>query len=110
MSEMSNAAQEQTNKLIADLWKRNQPTILARLDLLDAAADAAKAGSLDDLQRAEAESTAHKLSGSLGMFGYDDGTLLARALESELQLSTPDASRVAELSSKLRVALFPAAE
>jgi HPt (histidine-containing phosphotransfer) domain-containing protein len=110
MSETPTAAQEQTNKLIAELWIRNQPLILARLDLLDAAARAAKAGTLDESQRAEAESTAHKLSGSLGMFGYDDGTILARSLEAELQLSAPDAGRVFDLSNSLRAVLFPKAE
>ncbi len=101
------SAEAQTNKLIADLWRRNQPVILGRLDLLDAAAAAAKAGPLQESQRAEAESTAHKLSGSLGMFGFQDGTRLARELEKELQSSSPKAARLLQLSGDLRIALFP---
>ena len=106
MSETDNLS---TTQLIAALWKRNQPLILERLDQLDAAAAAAHAGSLSEPQRMEAESTAHKLSGSLGMFGFSQGTDFARELETELRTQSPQPQRLTELSIALRATLFPPA-
>ena len=104
---MSDNAQTSTLKLIADLWERSQPLIEERLAQLDAAATAAHAGLLANSQRAEAESTAHKLSGSLGMFGFHEGTEHARGLEAELHHSKPDPGRLTELSRALRDSLHP---
>ena len=104
---MSDSPADQTKKLIAELWERNQPLILERLDLLDAAAAAAQSGSLPEEQRAEAESVAHKLSGSLGMFGYQGGTSIAQVLEAELQSQSPDGSKLSALARELRDSLFP---
>ena len=96
------AAKDQASKLISDLWKRNQPLIEERLAVLENAARAAQSGTLAEHERAEAESVAHKFSGSLGMFGYHHGTVLARELEGELHSAAPDASRLRELSTALR--------
>jgi HPt (histidine-containing phosphotransfer) domain-containing protein len=73
-----------TQNLIANLWLRNRPQTLARLALLDRAAAAAAAHSLTPELRGEATSVAHKFAGSLGMFGFHDGTRLARELELHL--------------------------
>ena len=104
MSETANAS---TSQLIAALWERNQPLILERLAQLDAVAAAAHAGSLTEPQRAEAESTAHKLSGSLGMFGFSQGTDVARELETILHTGPPNPARLTELATSLRAILFP---
>ena len=79
---------EATRKLLAGLWDKNLPTLRERLALLDAAVNAAAAGTLTAEQRKEAASTAHKLAGSLGMFGYPRGTDLARALEQSFETET----------------------
>ncbi len=94
-----------TSQLIAELWKRNRPLMLERLAQLDAAAAAAHAGTLSAEARAEAESTAHKLSGSLGMFGFQTGTECARALEAELQTAAPQPAMLAALAERLREAV-----
>ena len=104
---MSEFLEPETTKLIADLWRRNRPLIFDRLALLDYAAAAAEVGSLGVTQQLEAESTAHKLSGCLGMFGFPEGTIIAREIESECQLKQPNASRLKELAVALRSALFP---
>lgn len=104
---MADAAKPTTSQLIAALWERNQPVILERLAQLDRAAAAARAGLLSEEIRAEAESTAHKLSGSLGMFGFALGTEHARAIEDELRTESPNAERLAELAIALRAALYP---
>ncbi len=81
-------AEKATRSLLATLWERNLPVLRERLDLLDAAAAAAATGSLTAEQRTEAGSTAHKLAGSLGMFGYPRGTDLARQLEQSFESGT----------------------
>ena len=75
------ADEEATRKALATIWKKNLPALRERLDLLYAAAEAAAAGTMTAEQRKEAGATAHKLAGSLGMFGYSRGTDLARQLE-----------------------------
>jgi HPt (histidine-containing phosphotransfer) domain-containing protein len=107
---MAENAQTRTKSLIADLWRKNQPQILDRIALLEAAAAAAQSGTLSEAERTEAESMAHKLAGSLGMFGYPTGTTLARALEDEFGLDSPDPAVLSTLTRNLRTTLFPPAE
>ena len=76
------------DKVISDLWKKNLPTIRERLDLLDRTADTAATGTLPEAARSEALNIAHKLSGSLGMFGYPQGTEIARRMEFILKSPT----------------------
>jgi HPt (histidine-containing phosphotransfer) domain-containing protein len=99
--------QEKTATLLASLWLRNRPLIEERLDVLDRAASSAAAGTLFEELREEAADTAHKLAGSLGMYGYDRGTLIARQLELLLDYSTPDATKIKALTNQLRHTLFP---
>jgi HPt (histidine-containing phosphotransfer) domain-containing protein len=106
---MHDQAQSTTKQLIAALWLRNQAQVLERLDLLQHAAAAAGSGELTpDLQR-QAAAVAHKLAGSLGMFGFQEGTRIARELEQHLDAPKVDPSVLASLSAELRQSLFPAA-
>ncbi len=95
-----------TRKLLSTLWTRNLPMIRDRLDLLDRAAETAHNATLTSLLRSDAAMTAHKLAGSLGMFGYTEGTELARRLELILDHpSSPDPTLIAELAAQLRRSL-----
>ena len=89
------------NPAIAALWQRNQPQTLSRLDLLDQAAT----GPLTPALRGEAIAIAHKFAGSLGMFGFHEGTRIARDLEAHLESPTPDATTLASLTAELRTSL-----
>ena len=104
-----NDAEEKTAALLAKLWVEIQPVLEERLAALDKAAAAAGAGTLAQDLREEAESSAHKLAGSLGMYGYDEGTRVARELEVLLESAKPDAARLSALIAELRAAVFPAA-
>jgi HPt (histidine-containing phosphotransfer) domain-containing protein len=95
-------AADKTAALLAGLWVRVRPIVEERLVALDRAAAAANDGSLPDAQRAEAASAAHKLAGSLGMYGYDEGTRVARAIEVLLDRGAPDAVRLSALVAELR--------
>ncbi|MGA1983843.1 MAG: Hpt domain-containing protein [Acidobacteriaceae bacterium] len=101
-------AEDKTAALLAALWVKIRPLVEERLATLDQAATAATAGALADDARREAASSAHKLAGSLGMYGYDEGTRVARELEVLLGDAKPDAVRLSALISELRAAI-PAA-
>lgn len=94
-----------TQSLIVTLWQRNQPQTLERLALLDRAA---ASSSLEPTRRGEAIAIAHKFAGSLGMFGFHEGTRLARELELELESPSPDGMILIRLTVELRASLFPA--
>jgi HPt (histidine-containing phosphotransfer) domain-containing protein len=94
--------------LLADLWQRQLPLLRERLDLLDRTAAEASTGTLSEASRTEALSIAHKLSGSLGMFGHHQGTDTARAIEQILKAPTPETlCRLDSLATRLREILQP---
>jgi len=97
-----------TRELLARLWTRSLPVVRERLDLLDTAAAAAASNTLTDSLRSHAIAEAHKLAGSLGMFGYCEGTDRARAIEALLEAEgIPSADRLSTLAIELRATLFP---
>jgi HPt (histidine-containing phosphotransfer) domain-containing protein len=70
---------------IQAVWQRSLPQTRERIALLQrAAAQLSESRSIDTDLRAEALTVAHKLAGSLGMFGFSAGTEEARAIEAEL--------------------------
>jgi HPt (histidine-containing phosphotransfer) domain-containing protein len=93
--------------LLTSLWERNLPTLCERLDILDRAASEAAAGKLTEASRAEAYDIAHKLSGSLGMFGHHHGTEIARQIEQILNTPTPATfAQLTTLTADLRQTLM----
>jgi len=100
---MPDSAQSKTQNMIAALWQRSQPQVLDRLALLDRAAVEPLTTSLQQ----EAAATAHKLAGSLGMFGFPEGTRIARDLEQLLETESPDPVQLKSLTTMLRQAIFP---
>lgn len=69
---------------IAALWERNKTVVRERLEILEhAVSELEKAGAVPTELKAEAIGIAHKLAGSLGMFGHNDATEYARVIEIE---------------------------
>ncbi len=98
-----------TASAIRAIWERNLPLIQERIDCLEAAATAAEAESLDAAMRLEANEIAHKLAGSLGMFGFPEGTEIARRLERMLvaeSFSAAESLKMKELVGRLRVVVL----
>ena len=56
----------------------------------------------------EAAQAAHKLAGALGMYGYDEGTNIAREIDALLSSDVPGVAHLADLTARLRAAVFPA--
>ena len=69
---------------VNDAWQRYQKPILARLTTIEQAITALETGTLTEELRQKAEQEAHKLAGSLGMFGFAKGSELAKKIENLL--------------------------
>ncbi len=83
------------------LWAKFLPEIERRAASLEAAAQALCDGSLSAELQTAAHADAHKLAGSLGTFGLQQGTELAR--QAELMLAdSVTASESARLESIVR--------
>jgi HPt (histidine-containing phosphotransfer) domain-containing protein len=91
--------------LLTSLWERGLPQVRERLNLLDRVATAAETGDLSEDLRVEAVGIAHKFAGSLGMFGYDRGTEIARQIEQFLATSPATTSHLTVLVTELRETL-----
>jgi HPt (histidine-containing phosphotransfer) domain-containing protein len=99
---------DQIDTLLSQLWQKNLPTLRERLDLLDRTASVAASGKLAEASRTEALGIAHKLSGSLGMFGYQQGTEVASKIERILKSPTPETLiTLRTLADDLRKSLAP---
>src|SRR5712675_1823252 len=69
------------NQKVQVLWQKYLPEMLARWDVIHSAIEALSHGKLTDALRNEAAQAAHKLAGSLGTFGLQQGTLAAQEIE-----------------------------
>jgi len=79
-------------------WERSRDQTVSRIETLEEAVSAVLDERLDEELRGRAERDAHKLTGSLGMFGFPRGSELARELERAFQAPTlAEAPRLAEL-------------
>jgi HPt (histidine-containing phosphotransfer) domain-containing protein len=87
---------------LAILWQRFRPTILARVDVVEAATTALRDGTRNEASRNIAVDNAHKLAGSLGTFGLPRGSEVASELEHLFQMEEPPLERVLELTAELR--------
>ncbi len=100
------AAPARVASAVAGVWERFRGAVLRRVDAVDAAALGLLEGSLDEEGRRNAEREAHKLAGSVGTFGFAEGSRLAREAEMMLQgsatLGQTEALRLSELAVALR--------
>ena len=92
-------AAAKTAALLKAMWERNLPVLRERVGVLSVAAEASARGELEEGLRVEAAGVAHKLAGSLGMFGYPEGTRVARELE--VVLGGVEHARLSELVREL---------
>jgi len=86
---MNEAAAEKIASRLAELWQTSRPTILERMTVLHAAAEALAANPLDQESRERGREAAHKLSGVLGIFGLPQGSEIASRLEDLLKSAEP---------------------
>jgi diguanylate cyclase (GGDEF)-like protein len=75
------SAELQTAAGMIQIWQRVKDTVDRRVAVLEQAADLLLRNQLSDDLRQQAEQEAHKLAGSLGMFGADESSRLAQEIE-----------------------------
>ena len=106
--DINSNAEEEINALLAELWERHLPSTRERLAALERAIENGGAESLNETERAEARSIAHKLSGNLGMFGHQQAGLIAGEIEEVLKsLSEESLPQLVSLVQRLRQVLEP---
>ena len=85
------------NERLRKLWQKFHPLMLMRLERIEQAITALNSGALPDRIRVQAAHEAHKLSGSLGTFGLQAGSVAAQEIERLLSTPIPHQT-VAEIS------------
>ena len=90
---------------LADLWERQKPHYLERLEVIAQAAAALQTGPLPAALQAAARHEAHTLAGSLGSFGLKAASAAAQGLETCLAQDPPEALGLLALLGGLRQAL-----
>jgi len=85
------------------VWLHSRPEAFSRLATLEGFAEELRSGTAHPEHLAAAELAAHRLSGSLGMFGLDDASSCAAEIEAVLcHQSAPDITVMAGLVRRLR--------
>lgn len=79
------AIHEQTKSRLAKVWKKYQGLSRDRLSTLEKLVTIWLEKGLDEEQQQEGKHAAHKLAGALGVFGFAEGSELARKLEKTFQ-------------------------
>ncbi|MGB3560332.1 MAG: response regulator [Geitlerinemataceae cyanobacterium] len=105
--EVDETAEQQTQAAVLEAWERYKPSVMKRIATVREALGSLETQLLSESLRAAAQQQAHKLAGSLGMFGFPEGSRLARDLEesfarlapSELGDITADAVSVAHFKA-----------
>lgn len=83
---------------LTQIWQRFQEPILERITILEqVAATYQRTGKLASKTRQKAEQQAHNLAGSLGTFGFTEGSRIAK----EIEQIFPHWSEIADFGSRL---------
>lgn len=105
-SETAEQTTQQTLLALAGVWDRFKERISEQIAVLEQAAAALLKKTLGAEQGQQAQQEAHTLAGSLGTFGFSEGSRLAKKIERIFQASKSlgknDAMRLLELVEALR--------
>jgi DNA-binding response OmpR family regulator/HPt (histidine-containing phosphotransfer) domain-containing protein len=82
---LSESSVKQVNELIAQVWQRAYGKSLEKIGELEQAIAKLQANQLDEPTRHQAIFTAHKLAGSLHIFGFEVAAQLLQAIEDEFR-------------------------
>lgn len=77
----SSPAPLKTQAAVQKIWERSQPRIQEQMTTLQQAIAALEQDQLTDVVLSQAIQNAHTLAGSLGMFGFPEGSTLAQQME-----------------------------
>ncbi|MBZ5688742.1 MAG: Hpt domain-containing protein [Acidobacteriia bacterium] len=95
--------EEKVRAALDRVWLSSRPEALSRLATLEGFLETLRSGRTNEKCLASALSAAHKLSGSLGMFGLDEASSCAAEVEALLcHESGPDIAEMAGLLRRMR--------
>ncbi len=100
--------QSTTDKLaasMAKIWETSKVQFLNQLQIIETISKELAQGQITADRQAAAEREAHKLAGTLGMFGLMEGSVVARKLEQLWQLVPPEPVEIANLVRQLGAAM-----
>lgn len=94
---------DEVRSALEKVWLSSRPEALGRLVTLKRFTDSLRTGTPDQDSWERALSAAHRLSGSLGMFGFGEASVCAAEIEALLAGgSTLDVATLARLVERLR--------
>lgn len=100
---------QKTKTALAEVWQRYEGAYNERLAILERANQAWQAGKLTGQLLQQAQWAAHKLAGSLGVFGFSQGSHLAQEMEQllKIELEANRSKQFSQLLIALKKALKP---
>ncbi|MEM8828526.1 MAG: response regulator [Cyanobacteria bacterium P01_G01_bin.19] len=100
---------QKTQSALAEVWQQYEQTYKERLTILERANRAWQAGMLKGQLLRQARGAAHKLAGSLGIFGFSQGSNLALEMEQllSIELEVNRSKRFADLLRALKQVIKP---
>jgi len=109
MDTPENLSGQEIKTAVIEVWEQFKDAIIGRVPTLEQAISAIQQGTLDNELQQKARQEAHKLAGSLGSFGFTEGSRLAREIEQSLTgrppISPSQGSYLAALIHDLRLEL-----
>ncbi len=90
---------------LAAVWERHKHKYLDRIAIIALAVEALKQGSLSDELHQQALTHAHTLAGSLGSFGLDRASEIAREIDRQLRENLTDVTVLQDNIRQLHVTL-----
>ena len=82
------SAADRARTAALEVWEKFKQPTLERLAVIEQAVAVLEDKHLSEALRSQAEQAAHKLTGSLGMFGLAEGSRLSREIEQGLQAAS----------------------
>jgi diguanylate cyclase (GGDEF)-like protein len=79
------SADSDLSRGVTEVWQQVQDKLRGRVAVLETASQALMTAQLSETQRQTAVQEAHKLVGSLGMFGSEEGSRIAQSIEELFQ-------------------------
>lgn len=106
LDQSANFSQTAADAVMAELWERFKDSFSLQIDVLDQVVVALKDGYLSPTLQQEAKQAVHKLVGSLGVYGFTQGSVLARQIEvllhPDLALGAAEIEQMGQWISDLR--------
>ncbi|BAZ10023.1 two-component transcriptional regulator [Calothrix sp. NIES-4071] len=99
------SSKQKTISAITGVWHKYKEVVAQQVNILVQAAESLKSNNFKPDLRSSAQTVAHSFAGSLGTFGLEKGSKIARKLEKMLQpendLNANDAKKINELIKAL---------